>query len=429
MAIILGSLVLRLAAQTTGQMLQFYFDRIHSHYHHLSYTKTALVTSSFFLAELVGSLVFGALSDRFGRRLFILLGPILGAIAVQMTSMTVVLWVLVITRLLEGLSTASSVPATLGFISEATDGRPVLRARVIGLFELTLVGGIALGASAGGYLWKYFGHRTRFFGFELPGPAFAANGIIYLLSLAIFVWGLRDLKPRGGWTVQKGPNKFDHYWRVLRSRRVWLFVPAWLAIFSIIGLWINNSVRLLTGDQHRPGQLLMGHVSTVGFGNGFAALAIIFAIGVLGWSFFLARFRKTSVMLIAVLGLFLLVGTVISLNHMESFDGDGFYPLMGLLVVGVVVLSGFTPAALTYLADVSESYSQDRGSIMGLYSVFLGVGQFLGAFTGGYFAEWLGIDGLLLLSAIFGVFTAISLILLRHVSPEGIPAGAAATAG
>src|SRR5262249_14659919 len=156
---------------------------INKSYYALSYTLTGFITASFFITELSGSLVLGAMSDRYGRRLFILLGPLLGLIAVQMTAMTVVLSLLVITRLLEGLSTASSVPATLGYISEATDGRPALRARVMGLFEITLVGGIALGTSVSGYLWESFGKASTVAGVRLTSPAFAMNGLIYLISL------------------------------------------------------------------------------------------------------------------------------------------------------------------------------------------------------------------------------------------------------
>lgn len=416
-AIIIGSLILRLASQTTGQMLQFYFSHIHKNYYHLSHTLTGFINASFFITELFGSLILGAMSDRYGRRLFILLGPVFGLVAVQMTSMTVVLWLLVVTRLLEGLSTASSVPATLGYISEATVGRPALRARIIGLFEITLVGGIALGAVVGGYLWRYFGHQTTVLGLQLTSPAFALNGLIYLVSLLVFAWGLKDLK-RQPQLIAGAHGKLQHYRAVLQSRRVWLFIPAWLAIFSIIGIWINNSIRLLIGDEHREGQLLMGHVSTVQFGNGLALLAIIFAAGILIWSFILARYRKTSVMLIAVGGLFILLGTVYGLNHLSSFASPLYYPLMAALLLGILLLSGFTPAALTYLADVTESYAEDRGSIMGLYSVFLGVGQLLGAGTGGYFAEQRGIDGLLWLSAAFGIITLISLVLLRRNHPQ-----------
>ena len=411
-AVLVGSLILRLASQTTGQMLQFYFENIDKNYYHLSYTTTGFITASFFIAELFGALVLGAMSDRYGRKPFIILGPLLGAIAVQITSLTVVVWLLVFTRLLEGLSTASSVPATLGYISETTVGRPNLRARIIGLYEITLVGGIALGAVTGGYLWKWLGEPMTFAGLHLISPAFSINGLIYLVSLAIFVWGLKDIK-RDTHAADESTKsgKLKHYREVLKSPVVWMFIPAWLAIFSIIGMWTNHSPRLMTGPQSYGNQLLAG-ISTERFGNGFAILAIIFAVGVLSWSFVLGRYRRTSVMLVATGGLFVTLATVYGLNHLESFSSPLYYPLLASLIIGIFVLSGFTPAALTYLADVTESYAEDRGSIMGLYSVFLGVGQLLGTATGGYFADWKGTDGLLLLSAFFGIVTAISLLAL-----------------
>jgi MFS family permease len=150
------------------------------------------------------------------------------------------------------------------------------------------------------------------------------------------------------------------------------------------------------------------------FGNGFATLAVFFAIGVLAWSFVLGRYRKTSVMLISTLSLFALLMTVFGLNHLESFSSPFYYLLLGSLLIEVLILSGFTPAALTYLADVTEGYAADRGSIMGLYSVFLGIGQLIGTSVGGYFADWDGIDGLLLLSAILGGVTVLCLLSLRR---------------
>ena len=58
--------------------------------------------------------------------------------------------------------------------------------------------------------------------------------------------------------------------------------------------------------------------------------------------------------------------------------------------VGLFVLAGATPAALGLLADMSERFPADRGAIMGLYSVFLALGQIIGALIGGVAADWLG---------------------------------------
>jgi MFS family permease len=420
-AVLVGSLILRLASQATGQMTQFYLEYINKHFYHISHITRGYVIASFFITELVGSLVLGAMSDRYGRKLFMVLGPAFGIVAVQLTAMTSVLWVLVVARLLEGLSTGSSVPATLGYISEATVGRPSLRARVMGLFELTLVGGIALGAVIGGYLWKFFDSPRTVAGITLQSPAFSINGLIYLISLAIFVWGLKDVSRKSSAAGEEAEGsregalrkKLQHYYEVFKSPSVWMFIPAWLSIFSIIGVWTNNSVGLLTGE-HFKGQKLTGNVTPESFGNGFAALAVFFAVGVLAWSFVLARFRKTNIMLIGTLSLFALLLTVFGLNRLGSFSSPFFYLLLGALLIEVLMMSGFTPAALTYLADVTENYAADRGSIMGLYSVFLGVGQLTGTSLGGYFADWNGVDGLILLSAILGGITAISLLALRR---------------
>lgn len=423
-AVLVGSLILRLASHATGQMTQFYLGYISKNFYHISHITRGYVIASFFITELVGSLVLGAMSDRYGRKLFIVLGPVFGVVAVQLTAMTSVLWVLVLARLLEGLSTGSSVPSTLGYISDATVGRPILRARVMGMFEITLVGGIALGAVIGGYLWKFFESPRTVAGITVQSPAFSISivGLIYLISMAIFAWGLTDVsrRPTGEEMGGVGParegalrKKLAHYFVVFKSPSVWMFIPAWLSIFSIIGIWANLSFGLLSGE-HFKGQKLTGAVTPESFGNGFAALAVFFAVGVLAWSLVLARFRKTNVMLIGTLGLFGLLLTVFGLNHLGSYSGSLFYLLLGALLIEVLLMSGFTPAALTYLADVTENYASDRGSIMGLYSVFLGVGQFTGTSLGGYFAVWNGVDGLILLSAMLGGITVISLLALRR---------------
>ncbi|HKV42949.1 MAG TPA: MFS transporter [Blastocatellia bacterium] len=442
-----------MAAQAMSQMLQFYFAQIDRDYYTISHTVSGLVTASFFITELSGSPILGALSDRLGRKKFIILGPVFGAIAVQLTAMTVAIWLLVVTRLLEGLSTASSIPATLGYISEATTGRPVLRARIIGLFEITFIGGIAAGAVLGGYLWKFFGKPATVVGLHLASPAFAMNGLIYVLSLAIFAMGLVEVvrgddsaalsaaKPGQasvlasfGDASPRQPalqslidsvrqsfadqGKLGRYLSVLKSPPVLSFVPAWLAINSIIGMWINHSPRLLTGKDHSPHQLLMGAYGPVKFGNGYAALAVAFALGVLAWSSFIGQYRKTTVMLVATGGLFLTLTVLFSLNHGGIASVSAYYPLLSGLIAGLLIMSGFTPAALTYLADVTEGHVDDRGSIMGLYTVFLGLGQVVGTAIGGFFATWNGIDGLILLSGLFGFITIVTLIHLR--SHEGV---------
>ena len=80
---------------------------------------------------------------------------------------------------------------------------------------------------------------------------------------------------------------------------------------------------------------------------------------------------------------------------------------------GLFVLAGATPAALGLLADMSEPYPRDRGAIMGLYSVFLAVGQIIGSLAGGIAADARGIDGLLVATLALLVVALLPLWRLR----------------
>jgi len=140
--------------------------------------------------------VLGAWSDRAGRKLFIIFGPLFGAVAVLITSVTTAVWLLIFTRLLEGLSTASNAPATLGYLAEATSDSPKLRAAHLGFFEIATIGGIAVGFSLGGWLWREFGTAAMVGGIPLTSPAFAVNALVYLVSLIILWLGVREIKEK-----------------------------------------------------------------------------------------------------------------------------------------------------------------------------------------------------------------------------------------
>ena len=74
----------------------------------------------------------------------------------------------------------------------------------------------------------------------------------------------------------------------------------------------------------------------------------------------------------------------------------------------------------------------DRGLLMGLYSVFLGLGQLLGNGLAGLFAHRLGFDGLICLTAILGLVALLSLLTLlrleQHYAAKARETGEASVA-
>jgi predicted MFS family arabinose efflux permease len=153
---------------------------------------------------------------------------------------------------------------------------------------------------------------------------------------------------------------------------------------------------------------------------------VIFGSGLLFWGLVYARFRRTTLILIGVGAFVAMAVDITVINHFGQ-DSTLLLAVCGIVaVVGIFVMSGATPAALGMLADVSEGYEEDRSAIMGLYSVFLGVGQVIGAVVGGAAASWKGIDGLVVATAGLLVIGIAALVNLRahEGSLVGGPPGA-----
>lgn len=405
-AVLIGTFTLRFSTGLTGALLVYYLADLEAFGAGREVTafEVGLLTATFYLAELILSPIFGMLSDRMGSRPVMQFGPIFGAVAVVMTALTTDLFLLGGTRWLEGAAAAASIPSILGYIALATSHDEGLRGRTVAQFEAATLAGIGLGLVAAGGLWAV-----------LDRNAFYLNAVLYGVSFLIYRYGVtesregtsaeaqREMEEIGAGGVAGVARGFDleRYRSVLTSRSVWLLAPTWIAVNAFIGAWTSQSIFQLV-DERRPGfedQLLMGGFAPVQVSIGLGVAMLVFFAGLFYWGNRFKRYRRTTIMAIGIAGGMLMVAAAVGLNHSETW---GAIARIGLGVVaagGLFVLAGATPAALGMLADISEEHPADRGAIMGLYSVFLAVGQVIGSLSGGGAAEWMGVDGLLLVSA------------------------------
>ena len=466
--VLLGTFTLRFSTGLTGGLLSYYLARLPQHggpeVHPVIY---GLLSVAFYSTELILSTPFGLLSDRLGHHRIMQLGPLFGAVAVVLTWATTDLWLLGGTRLLEGASTAASVPSILGFIAAVTVGDELLRGRAAARFEGATLAGLGIGLVAAGPLFIGVGGWGG-----LGRNAFLLNALIYALSFCIYRFGVdpadeagarrrqhgassasrldpqpeppssphpgpgapgRDPSAAGPDTSRAGPFAstgalagplpsravgWRAYPALLRESSVLVLAPTWIALNATLGLWttqtIFNMVKRPT-DPRFTDQILMGRFEPNEISVGLGIGLILFFVGLAYWGDRFRRYRRTTIIFYGLIGGAAIVAAALVLNHSDGWPDVLRVPPLLVVLGGLFVLAGATPAALGLLADTSETHPADRGAIMGLYSVFLAIGQILGSLLGGIAAEIRGIDGILVATLLLLAVALAPLSQLRAV--------------
>lgn len=391
-AVLGGTFTLRFSTGLTGAMLAVYLAKLPEHGGPVvAATTLAVLHAAFYLSELVLSPVFGILSDRLGHHRVMLFGPAFGAVAVVLTGLTTNLGILGGTRILEGASTAASVPSILGYIALVTAGNELLRGKAAARFEGATLAGLGVGFAAAPLAFDAFGP-----------VAFFLNAVVYGVSFVIYRFGVEDrqVDEREMRRIQAeaGPRRLDlgRYRALLSTSHVWLLAPTWIAVNASIGVWFSQSIfQFSKPDPRFPDQFLLQGFSAVQISLAAVVIGILFGAGLLYWGDRFRSFRRTTIILYGILGGAVLVAAGVTVNHAAGLSVVVPAIALAAAALGLFVLAGATPAALGLLADISERFPADRGAIMGLYSVFLAIGQIGGSLIGGIAADWRGIDGLL----------------------------------
>jgi predicted MFS family arabinose efflux permease len=298
------------------------------------------------------------------------------------------------------------VPSILGFIAIVTASDEGLRGKMSARFE----GATLLGLGTG--------FAIAPIAFSILGPtAFFVNALVYGIAFLIF----RTVQDPAG---ESAAVRAEHiglrrYVELTRSAHVWVLAPTWIAVNASIGLWFSQSIfQFARANPRFPDQALMQGFTAIQISSAAVLIGIIFGLGLLYWGNRFKSLRRTTIILYGILGGAALVGAGIVVNHAHDLPLALTGAAVVVAAVGLFVLAGATPAALGLLADISERFPTDRGAIMGLYSVFLAIGQIIGALIGGFAADIRGIDGMLIATAALLLVALVPLSQLRRDEDE-----------
>jgi len=395
--LLVAAALLRIGAVSAGVAVQFDLSDLAGG--HPSGVYVGLVGASQALPEMLFSPFLARFADRWGRRLFLIGGPMLCVVGMLALGLATHPGTVGGSRLLEGIGAAAFVPTALGLIAAATAADHAARARASGAFEGSTLIGYAGGFVVGPFMYHAL-HRGCF-------PVLA---LFYFATALVCLRRVHDA-PR----LPVSPLRVV-FRAIFGPGPVRAFIPAWLAVNGLVGAFYANLGALL--KRHPVGGQTLVH----GFDERVIGLFLLgwvslLVLGIVLWTPTLQRLGGPRTMRRAVPGAFLVLLALFGMNHLPLWVAPTLLPL---LAVGVLQQAGFGPAAVNYLSDCSEALAADRSALMAFYTVTLAGGGALGAVFGGLISRWLYLDGILLLGFGLTVLAWITLgRVVRHEREHG----------
>jgi len=191
----------------------------------------------------------------------------------------------------------------------------------------------------------------------------------------------------------------------------------WLSVNAIVGLWLGPTLVFLLTEPPRSRQYLDGLFVAAPNRVGWLLLgyALVFATGVLLWTLVLPRVRLYAALRTSLLAMLGVCAALYVLNHSESWSGVNRVALLVGTAVLIMIESGFTPAALTWLAASLDPLG-GKGAAMGIYSMLLGSGAVVGSLLAGVLGAAWQVDGLLLGTVLMAL---VALMLVLRLAGRG----------
>ena len=336
----------------------------------ISISSIGFAVSIFAFARLIFNFPIGFIADKIGRRPLLIIGPIINAFGILLTGFSFNLFFLLFSRFISGIGHGMYTIAALAYISDISDDSN--RAKFIGMNQVALLTGVAIGPAIGGILAELYGLRMPFYVISI---VVASTSIYSLLKLPETFNYKKNKKV-------KNDNKKKLFFKLLKSRKFFSIALITISIFFTRQGSRNTIIPLLATSKL--------NITTGQLGIIFTLQAIIHLLTLIPASLAADKFGRRSVIIPSALG------TAIFLLFFIISHSIIIFLIASILVSITMALSGPAPAA--FVVDIAPK--EITGMAMSLYRTAGDIGFVVGPPLLGYVADAYNLEMSLFINSI-----------------------------
>jgi len=338
-----------------------------------------LTMTAFALSRMILNIPLGLASDRYGRRILLIGGPIVTAIGMFGSGLSFDIWQLMAWRFVAGAGSAMYMTGAQIYLVDVST--PETRAMFLGTNQMSINLGVSLGPGIGGLVAQAFGLRVPF---HVVGVAALFAALYAYLRLPETRHLAAEEVERTRAAGSSAPE--GRAWlRMIRSRAFVAVAVVTMMIFFTRGASRQTLIPLIAIDE-------LGF-STGALGGFLMATSLMLMVLLPLAAFIADRFGRTAAILPGgiVVGLALL--GVAASHSVPPFVVSGLALSVGFAIAG--------PAPAAYAAEIAPP--EMRGLAMGLYRTAGDFGLLIGAPLLGLIADARGFGWALVTNAVLMV--------------------------
>ncbi len=347
-------------------------------------TQIGLLFGVFSISGMIGGILGGVLTDRFGRKITLILGLVASALSSVVMGLINTLDVFIIFALVSGIFSEIGGPAHQAMVADLLPNKQ--RAQGFGIFRVVFNLAVAIGPAIGGLLAS-----------KSYLLLFICDAITSLITAIIVAVSMRETKPEeSGETKHESIGQtFRGYIEVLHDSTFMAFIAVGI-LMVLVYVQMNSTLPVYLRDFHGINARGFGYILSLN-----AGMVVLF-------QFYITRkIKDLSPMPMMAIGCVLYAIGFSMYGFFASYTS--FLIAMVIITIGEMIVSPVSQALVAFLSPENM-----RGRYMALSGFNWMIGFAIGPLLAGLVIDYIDARWVWYGAGIIGLITAVSYLLLQN---------------